>query len=169
MLSPSARSARVCKGISCNAFPLWSECVVLDVFFVMIKPPKAPPIYPPEDPGQNGDNSNFVPPITISLWTIIFGPWQNSRLTESESQGREKGKEENWLKSIDDFAGSLIHRFFSNNISENILNLRKHYYYLVLVMHFLSPTVQTRKWLLSLKNIVIIWNDSIRLKNTCFT
>ena len=35
---------------------------------------------------------------------------------------REKGKEENGLKSIDDFAGSLIHRFFSNNISENILN-----------------------------------------------
>ena len=51
-----------------------------------------------------------------------FGPGQNSRLTESESQGREKGKEENGLKSIDDFAGSLIHRFFSNNILENILN-----------------------------------------------
>lgn len=51
-----------------------------------------------------------------------FGPWQNSRLTESESQGREKGKEENRLKSTDDFAGSLIHRFFSNNILENVLN-----------------------------------------------
>lgn len=61
----------------------------------MIKPPKAPPIYPPEAPGQNGDNSNFVPPNNNNSLNNNFRPWQNSRLTESESQGREKGKEEN--------------------------------------------------------------------------
>lgn len=54
--------------------------MVSDAFLMITKPPNAPPTYPPEPPAQKANNSNF-------------GPLQNSRLTESESQ-EEKAKRE---------------------------------------------------------------------------
>lgn len=79
--STLCQTSMVCKGISLNGFPLWSGFVLCDAFLMITKPPNASSIYPPEPPAQRANSSNF-------------GPLQNSRLTESESQEEKKAKRE---------------------------------------------------------------------------
>lgn len=74
---PWARTAVICKGISFNAFPSWSQSLVFASFPMMIKPSKAPPIYPPEPSAQRANSSNFRPLVTVTLLTITLDLCKN--------------------------------------------------------------------------------------------